>query len=250
MPCFPPPEQWQEITVAEARDLIRRVFCRWGLPERFRIDNGHPWGSASDLPTEWALWLVGLGVVPDWNPARQPWLNPKVERNNGVTQQWVEVDACPDHATLKERLDWASRMQREEYPDRGGRTRRETYPELTQIRRPYSVENEPTLWELSRVDAFLAGRTWCRRADRYGTIWLYNRSHCLGKAHAGKEVQVSFDPTTRHWIVADLTDGEPLVCFLAHELSRERILSLDVSHRRPPRKKKQRPQNPSANSAT
>jgi hypothetical protein len=40
------------------------------------------------------------------------------------------------------------------------------------------------------------------------------------------------------------------VCFIAHELSRERILSLDVSHRRPPRKKKQRPQNPSANSAT
>jgi len=253
-PCstssFPPPEQWQEITAAEARELIRRVFCRWGLPERVRIDNGHPWGSAGDLPPELALWLVGLGVVPDWNPARQPWLNPKVERNNGVTQQWVELDACPDHATLKERLDWASRMQREGYPDRGGRTRLETYPELTRIRRPYAVEDEPISWELGRVDAFLAGRTWRRRADRYGTIWLYNRGHCLGKAHAGKEVQVSFDPETRHWVVADVTDGEPLVRFIAHELSRDRILSLNVSHRRPPRKKSQRPQNPSANSAT
>lgn len=253
-PCstssFPPPEQWQEITVAEARELIRRVFCRWGLPERVRIDNGHPWGSAGDLPPELALWLMGLGVVPNWNPARQPWLNPKVERNNGVTQQWVELDACPDHATLKERLDWASRMQREEYPDRGGRTRLETYPELTQIRRPYSVEAEPTLWELSRVDAFLVGRTWRRRADRYGTIWLYNRSHCLGKAHAAREVQVSFEPANRHWVVADLTDGELLACFPTHELSRERILSLNVSHRRPPRKKKSRPQNPSTNSAT
>jgi hypothetical protein len=253
-PCstssFPPREQWQEITPAEARELLRRVFGRWGLPERFRIDNGHPWGSGSDLPTELALWLLGLGVVPDWNPARQPWLNPKVERNNGVTQQWVEISDCPDHVTLKERLAWAGRLQRELYPARAGRTRLETYPELTRILRPYSVESEPTLWQLGRVDDFLAGRSWRRRADRYGSIWLYNRSQSLGKAHAGKEVQVGFDPLTRHWVVTDASDGGPLVRLIAHELSQERILSLNVSHRRPPRKKKPRPQDSSTTSTT
>jgi hypothetical protein len=230
--------------------LLRRVFCHWGLPERFRIDNGHPWGSAGDLPPELALWLVGLGIVPDWNPARQPWLNPKVERTNGVTQQWVEIGSCPDHATLKERLAWACRLQRERYPALAGRTRLETYPELTHIARPYSEESEPTLWQLSRVDAFLAGRSWRRRADRYGSIWLYNRGHTLGKAHAGKEVQVRFDPETRHWVVYDESSGAPLVRFIAHELSRERILSLEVSHRRPPRTKKRDRSNPSTTSAT
>src|SRR3954467_14496019 len=73
-PCstssFPPPEQWQEITVAEARDLIRRVFCRWGLPERVRIDNGHPWGSAGDLPPQPALGLGGAGGVAGGAGAR------------------------------------------------------------------------------------------------------------------------------------------------------------------------------------
>ena len=64
-PSFPPREPWQEITAAEARTLFRRMFSRWGLPERLRLDNGHPWGSARDLPPELALWLVGLGVVPD-----------------------------------------------------------------------------------------------------------------------------------------------------------------------------------------
>jgi hypothetical protein len=253
-PCstwsFPPREQWQEVTPAEARDLLRRVFSRWGLPERLRIDNGHPWGSAGDLPPELALWLVGLGVVPDWNPARTPWLNPKVERTNGVTQRWVEIDDCPDHATLNERLAWASRLQREGYPALAGRTRLETYPELTRILRPYTIESEPMLWQLGRVDAFLAGQSWRRRADRYGTIWLYNRGHCLGKAHAGKDVQVGFDPGTRHWVVCDASDGSPLVRFIAHELTRERILSLEVSHHRPSRKKKPRPQDPSAPSAT
>jgi hypothetical protein len=226
------------------------VFRRWGLPEGLRVDNGHPWGSAGDLPTDLALWLMGLGVMPDWNPARQPWLNPKVERNNGVTQQWVEVDACPDHATLEERLAWACRLQREQYPALAGRARLETYPELIQIGRPYSDESEPALWQLGRVDAFLASRSWRRRADRYGTIWLYNRGRCLGKAHAGKEVQVGFDPETRHWVVSDSASGAPLMRLIAHELSRERILSLDVSHHRPPRKKRRETSNPSTTSAT
>lgn len=224
--------------------MIRRVFARWGLPESVRVDNGHPWGSASDLPPELALWLIGLGVMPQWNPARQPWLNPKVERNNGVTQQWAELASCPDHATLKHQLDWACRMQREGYLGRDGRTRLEVYPELTQIVRRSSVESEPRLWELSRVDAFLTGRAWRRRADRYGTIWLYNRSRCLGKEHAGKEVQVRFDPRFRQWTVEDLANGEPLIGLAAPELSRERIMALDVGHRRPPRKKNRRDQNP------
>jgi len=241
-PSFPPPERWQEITAAQARDLFRRVFGRWGLPERLRLDNGHPWGSAGDLPPELALWLVGLGVVPDWNPARQPWLNPKVERANGVTQQWVEIQTCPDHATLEERLAWACRLQREWYPAVAGRSRIDAHPELTRVLRPYSVATEPTLWDLGRVDLFLAGRSWRRRADRYGTIWLYNRSHCLGRVHAGKEVLVRFDPDGRHWVVS-AADDQPLVRFIAAELSRQRILDLDVSHHRPPRKKKPRPEN-------
>jgi hypothetical protein len=230
--------------------LLRRVFCRWGLPERLRLDNGHPWASAGDLPCELALWLVGLGVVPNWNPPRHPWLNPKVERNNGVTQQWVELASCPDHATLEERLVWACRLQRERYPGRDGRTRLQRYPELTQIRRPYTEQSEEDLWQLDRVDAFLAERSWIRRADRYGSIWLYNRGRYLGKAYAGKEVQVQFDPATRQWEVSDGSSGDPLVRLAAEELSRERILSLDVSHHRPSRKKTRVHVNTLTNPAT
>jgi hypothetical protein len=226
------------------------VFTRWGLPERVRVDNGHPWGSAGDLPPDLALWLPGLGVLPDWNPARQPWLNPKVERNNGVTQRWVEIGACPDHATLKDRLAWAGRLQRERYPALAGRTRLETYPGLTRVLRPYAAEAEPTLWQLGHVDRFLAGRSWRRRADRYGTISLYNRGRCLGKAHAGHDVDVRFDPETRQWVVTDPMGDRPVARLAAPELSRERILSLDVTHRRPRRKTKPRAEDRSTTSAT
>lgn len=213
------------------------------MPERLRLDNGHPWGSAHDLPAELALWMVGLGVGPAWNPPRQPWLNPKVERANGVTQRWVEIGTCPDHATLEERLAWACRLQRERYPAVEGRSRIEAYPELTTILRPYSVAAEEGLWSLDRVDAFLAGRYWKRRADRYGTIWLYNRSHCLGRARAGQDVLVQFAPASRRWIASDATDT-PIKSFIAEELSRERILALDVGRRRCREKKSPGPGNP------
>jgi hypothetical protein len=194
------------------------------------------------VPPELAPWLVGLGVVPDWNPARQPWLNPKVERANGVTQRWVEIQTRPDRAALVQRLAWACRPQREWYPAIAGRPRIAVHPEVTRVLRPYSVATEPTRWELGRVDAFLAGRSWRRRADRYWTIWLHNRSHCLGRVHAGKEVRVRFDPNGRHWVVSDADDG-PLMRFIAAELNRQRILDLDVSHHRPPRKKNPRSAN-------
>jgi hypothetical protein len=216
--------------------MFRRVFARWGLPERARVDNGHPWGSASDLPPALALWLIGLGIEVLWNPPHQPWRNPKVERCNGVTQQWAEPRACADHPTLGSRLDWAARTQRQEYPSIRGRSRLEAYPQLLHSGRPYSVEDEPRLWDLSRVDAFLARGTWYRRADRYGLISLYNRNRCLGKAYRGQEVAIRFDRESRHWVVSD-ADGKVIARLIAAELSRERIMRLEVGHRRPPRRK-------------
>ncbi|HEU5117202.1 MAG TPA: hypothetical protein VFT74_11100 [Isosphaeraceae bacterium] len=116
-------------------------------------------GSRHDhLPTELALWLVGLGVEPAYNPPRQPWLNPRVERLNGVTQRGVETASCPDHATLEERLAWACHLQREWYPAVAGQPRLQAHPELTRILRPYSEETEMILWESGRVDSYLAGQ--------------------------------------------------------------------------------------------
>ncbi len=49
-----PQDQWQEIEPAVVQAMLRRVFQRWGLPDRLRVDNGHPWGAQNDLPTELA----------------------------------------------------------------------------------------------------------------------------------------------------------------------------------------------------
>ncbi len=124
------------------QEMFRNVFVNWGLPDRVRVDNGYPWGTSRDLPSELALWLIGLGVEPIWNPPGQPTRNPKVERFNGLTQQWGELHTCTDCQQAVKVLAWVGRIQREEYPAIRGRTRMEAFPQLRTPRRVYRRAHE------------------------------------------------------------------------------------------------------------
>lgn len=209
--------------------MLRRVFQRWGLPDRLRVDNGHPWGSRNDLPTDLALWLIGLDVNVVWNKPRCPQMNGVVERSQGVTQQWVEPQTLADPTALQARLDWAVRIQRELYPAMAGRSRLAAFPALATPRRPYQIEIEDTLWSLERVDRFLAHGVWRRRVGRSGLISLYARDYWVGKRQTGRDVSVRFDPTSRHWVVCD-DRGQELRRHRAEQLTRERIVGLNVAH--------------------
>jgi hypothetical protein len=173
------------------------------------------------------LWLIGLGVSIEWIPPGQPQQNGHVERGNGVTQQWAEPNACSTRAQLRLRLNKECEVQRERYPSVAGMSRAQAYPTLRHSGRPYLPREEGRTWDLSRVDRFLAELTLYRRANSHGAIWLYNAGRSLGRPHRGKEVRVRFDATARQWVATDL-QGEELKRLPAPELSRDRILSLDV----------------------
>jgi hypothetical protein len=203
------------------------VFRRWGLPRAIRVDNGHPWGMNFGLPPALALWLIGLGVSLEWIPPRQPQKNGHVERGNGVAQQWAEPRSCSSRARLQARLNEECRVQRERYPSVAGLARIEAYPQLVHSGRPYRARDEGRTWDLSRVDRFLATLTLYRRANSRGGISIYGVGRHLGRVHRGKEVQVRFDASSREWVVTDL-GGQELRRLAAPELSRARILALDV----------------------
>lgn len=211
--------------------MFRRAFARWGLPDRVRVDNGYPWGTPRDLPSELALWLIGLGVEPIWNPAGQPTCNPKVERCNGLTQQWGELHRCADCAEAAAVLAEVARIQREEYPAIRGRTRLEAFPQLAVPRREYAPAGEGAMWDLSRVDAFLSRGCWRRRVDCNGRISIYGHGRSVGRAWAHQEVVLRFEASSRCWMVSD-RDGELIKQLPVSELTRERIMALAVSRRR------------------
>lgn len=230
-PAFSPLTYWAEVEPAAAQDELRQAFGCWGLPEGFRLDNGIPWGSAGDLPTDLALWLIGLDLDLTFNPPARPDKNGVVERSQGTGKRWAEPWTCATPAELQRHLDQMDRILREEYPSIAGHSRWQAFPGLAHSGRPYSKAWEKRAWDLDKVLVHLAGYAVVRRVDRSGMVSLYNRTRYVGKRHTGQDIYVLLDPLRREWIFAD-TRGQQLRSQPAEEISRERILSLTVTHRR------------------
>src|SRR5262249_9100183 len=112
-PSFFPQGQFNRVPPEQVQEQFRQWYLRWGLPEEVRRDNGHPWGGWYDLPTTFALWLIGLGLKVHFNPARQPQENGVIERFNGLGQRWAEVSKCRSVAEAQAHLDEVDEIQRE-----------------------------------------------------------------------------------------------------------------------------------------
>jgi len=214
------------------RAVLRRWFAQWGLPDQMRLDNGHPWGSCSDLPPDLVLWLLGLGVAPVWNPPGHKQGNAVIERDHGVCQRWVEPATCQRAQDLQARLDWASAMQRERYPYREGRSRLAACPGLAHSGRPYDPTQEAQQFDERRVWTWLETRVLVRRVDKVGRISVANRPLGVGRAWAGQPVTVrlAVADAAPVWRIRD-GQGHLLRQHPAPELGRDRILALAVSHR-------------------
>lgn len=201
------------------------------MPGCLRVDNGAPWGSPSDLPTDLALWLIGLGVAVQHNRPRRCQENGRVERSHGVLGRWAEPAACADAAALQTALTDACRFQREHYPALRGETRATCFPALMAGGRPYDPAREAAHFDERRVWTYLGGKLWTRRVDKVGRISVYNRALGVGRRYVGLDVTLQFDAEAVAWVVRD-GRGTELARHPAPELSRERILALAVSHKR------------------
>jgi hypothetical protein len=210
---------------------LRKAFARWGRPERLRVDNGAPWGSSGDLPTDLELWLKGLAVGVECNPPRSPQDNGMVERSQRTAKQWGEPGQCDTPEEFQRRLDIMDMIQREEYPSLGGRSRLAAHPGLANTGRPYTAQWEETEWDFEAAAAHLAGYAARRLVSRSGKISVYNKNYHVGIIHSGKSVYLTFDPETMEWVVSD-DEGRQLSRKRSAEISRENILALRVTHRR------------------
>jgi hypothetical protein len=215
------------------QQVLREAFSRWGRPEEFRVDNGAPWGSAGDWPTDLALWLIGLGVGMIWNRPRRPQDNGVVERSQGTGKRWGEPKTCCDQRELQRRLEEMDRIQREVYPSIQGQSRWQAFPGLQHADRPYRGTWEKRNWDIERVLTHLADYSVLRRVDRKGQVSVYNRNHYVGRHYGGRDIYVLLDPIDREWVFTT-PEGMQLRRKVAEEITHERILKLQVTNRRCP----------------
>jgi hypothetical protein len=165
------------------------------------VDNGSPWGSAGDRPTDLSLGLIGLGVDVIWDPARRPQANGVVERSQGTGKRWGEPQTCAGADERQRRLEELDRIQREAYPS-VEKSRWQTHPGLRRIVQPYSGAWEAETWDLGRVPGHLANATAVRQVDRKGQVSIDGRNHSVGERYQGREVRVFLDPADREGVFA------------------------------------------------
>jgi hypothetical protein len=212
----------------QAQAALRAAFCRWGLPDAVRLDNGYPWGNWSELPTALALWLAGLGVGLKFNPPRRPRDNGVVERSHGVSKAWAEVETCRSAEELQARLDDLDKIRREEYPLRDGKSRWELFAGLRGKRRCYDARREGALWQERLARQYLAAQVALRRVDKQGKVTVYATPYYVGVMHRQRLCVVQYDADAGQWVFGG-EDGAQWCHRPAEQITAARVRCLTVS---------------------
>ena len=232
---------WRKVTRAEAQDTLRQAFTQWGRPLAVQTDRevlyiGSPQRS---FPSTFTLWLVGLGIEHRLIRSRRPTDQAQVERAHRTLGDWTWNDRqFVTLSALQEALSAANQLYNERYPARSkrcaGRPPLQVHPQAVHSGRAFHPAAEWYLFDLQRVDDFLAAQVWTRTANANGTVRVANYVYHLGRAHAGQKVSVTFLADTRSFRFAS-TDGQLLARQPVQELSKADIVGLTPLHPQWPR---------------
>jgi len=203
------------LTSDSAFQDCRIAFTEWGLPEAIQTDRDTIYvdSGASPFPNRIVLppvkrvvpWWVGLGIEHRLIPRRTPKRNGSVERSHRTLQErTLENQAFEDAENLQKRVDADWQELNAECGSRargcGGEPPLEAHPELLENPRRYRPEWELELFNMKRVDAYLAEFTWLRTCTSVGQLRMRKVRYSLGAAWAHQDVSVTFDLERRQFV--------------------------------------------------
>lgn len=197
------------VPLKDVQTTLRRCFTEWStLPDEIQTDGepvltGTPW----DIPTPFTLWLSGLSIHHRVIHAGRPTENGSVERAHRTINDYGIVGQkhlpVPQLQTF---LDQCRDELNTRYPSRakgcGGRPPLQAHPELLRPRRTYRPELEWLLFDLAKVDSYLASLQFERKVGKTGQITIGGEHdrYQVGPAFARQYVQIKFDPAKREYV--------------------------------------------------
>ena len=204
----------RRVTFAELRQVLRGAFVRYAtLPDAIQTDSevvfvGEP---TRIFPAPFTLWLVGLGIKQRVIQHGKPQQNGAVERAHQTLYKAVIVGQ--EHqppATLRADLAGTLDTLANDFPSRARECKQRpphtAHPELLHPRRPYTQEQEATLFRIERVHDYLAGFIWRRKLSDKGQVSLggndtrYNLGVDQTRFPAGSTVLARFDPNDQTFV--------------------------------------------------
>jgi len=194
-----------KLTTAQVQQDCRIAFTQWGLPDAIQTDRASIYvdDDSTPFPTRLALWWVGLGI--GHRLVSSPMRNGCIERGHRTLNERTLVDQRFDDAdALQTQVDADWHELNAECPSRAKGCNSQpplvAHPELLVPRRPYRPEWELDLFDLKRVDNYLATQTWIRKVSAVGLVSLGSQRYGLGRAWAGQTVSISFEPEQRRFV--------------------------------------------------
>lgn len=194
----------EEMNPSQTVQKINKIFKRWGLPKRIKIDNGRPFvnPNSREIPTKSILWWIGLGIKVIQNRPRCPQQNGIVEALQGTMSSWTNPGGQLNEEALQQRLDEESDFQRNHYKilARNRKTRIELYPELEKNERSYVPED----FDMKLVFNYLSLKVFSRIVKgSNGIIKFFGEYYYMGRKFLGERIVITFDPIERQWIFRD-----------------------------------------------
>ncbi len=188
--------QLARLTSESAFQDCRIAFTEWGLPEAIQTDRDTIYvdSGASPFPNRIELWWVGLGIEHRLIPRRTPKRNGTVERSHRTLQErTLENQRFESAEALQKQVDADWQELNAACPSQargcGGQPPLAAHPEW-----------ELELFDLKRVDAYLAEFTWLRTCTSVGQLRMRKVRYSLGAAWAHQEVAVTYDPEQRQFV--------------------------------------------------
>lgn len=202
------------------------LFEIWGIPKKLRADNGKPFGEPQrDAVPLITLWLVGIGIQPEWIRPNRPTDNAVVERAQQTTSKWLDLKKIRNTQELENGLKIICERQTKKYKVKrlNHLTRIQAFPCLEQKQRLYHVE----LFELEQVLKFLATRTFSRKVSKAGQVSIFGRKHSIGVKYTYQYVYLKLNLTTNQWEVKD-KNNKFIRTFRTHYLTKTNIIQFNL----------------------
>ncbi len=224
-------KRWErKVSQAEAREDCRDTFEKWGLPDIFQTDKDKVLVCTDEtpFPTDFILWLVGLGVIH--KIIQRVTQNASVERAHRTFDKQmlsgVEANAWSDFLT---HVQAELKRLTERIPSRAnachGQIPIQAHPEALTPKRPYQRVLEDQLFDIQRVYQYLAGGKWVRHTSAKGQFHFASRVYSVGTAYPRHYVTMTFDLETRQFVAHSQT-GEEIKRLSADWLTEARIRGL------------------------
>jgi hypothetical protein len=221
---------WRKLTLPEVQAVLRQAFVEWGRPLEIQTDpeDVYVGASTSEFPSRFTLWLRGLNIQHVTSRSRRPTDQAQIERGHRTlgNMTWKD-ETFAQVPALQTAMDERRQRYNTDLPvtaaDCDGHPPLSAHPLARFSGRPFQPELEWLLFDLNRVDAFLAQQVWTRHVGEQGQVGIGSDHYDLGRDHAFQTVTARFQPGTRTFRF-DAVDGTHLATMPARGLDQADLI--------------------------